>query len=212
MVRGCDDRGRNLHPFHFHCFSSEHLQAWFTEMSSQISSLSYDDSTSAGRKITQLIQALDEVQEFHQLESNLQVSVCVCVCMCVYVCVHVCVCVYTCVRVYVCMCVHVRACVCVCVCMCVCVVQLVIRKAYLLILSGETISGRHQKISSANAEDHQHQRGGKSGSSVVAECVWMCCGLVLRVEATMWYVLMYTYMYNIIMYVYTWFYVYTCRC
>ena len=42
-------------------------------MSSQISSLSYDDSTSAGRKITQLIQALEEVQEFHQLESNLQV-------------------------------------------------------------------------------------------------------------------------------------------
>ena len=54
---------------------SEHLQAWFTEMSSQISSLSYDDSTSAGRKITQLIQALEEVQEFHQLESNLQVCV-----------------------------------------------------------------------------------------------------------------------------------------
>jgi WASH complex subunit strumpellin len=53
---------------------NEHLQAWFTEMSSQISSLSYDDSTSAGRKITQLIQALEEVQEFHQLESNLQVK------------------------------------------------------------------------------------------------------------------------------------------
>ncbi|CAI8048928.1 WASH complex subunit 5 [Geodia barretti] len=29
-------------------------------------------STSAGRKITQLIQAMEEVQEFHQLESNLQ--------------------------------------------------------------------------------------------------------------------------------------------
>ena len=56
-----------------HPLTSEHLQAWFTEMASQISSLSYDDSTSAGRKITQLIQALEEVQEFHQLESNLQV-------------------------------------------------------------------------------------------------------------------------------------------
>ena len=55
----------------------EHLQAWFTEMASQISSLSYDDSTLAGRKITQLIQALEEVQEFHQLESNLQVH-CIC--------------------------------------------------------------------------------------------------------------------------------------
>ena len=40
---------------------TEHLQAWFTEMSSQISSLNYEDSTSAGRKITQLVAALDEV-------------------------------------------------------------------------------------------------------------------------------------------------------
>jgi len=40
---------------------TEHLQAWFTEMSSQIESLNYDDSTSAGRKISQLIQALEEV-------------------------------------------------------------------------------------------------------------------------------------------------------
>lgn len=39
----------------------EHLQAWFTEMSSQINQLSYDDSTMAGRKITHLIQAVDEV-------------------------------------------------------------------------------------------------------------------------------------------------------
>lgn len=53
---------------------NEHLQAWFTEMASQITSLSYDDSTSAGRKITQLVQALEEVQEFHQLEANLQVK------------------------------------------------------------------------------------------------------------------------------------------
>ncbi|XP_065890140.1 WASH complex subunit 5-like [Dysidea avara] len=53
---------------------NEHLQAWFTEMSSQIESLNYDDSTGAGRKISQLIQALEEVQEFHQLESILQVK------------------------------------------------------------------------------------------------------------------------------------------
>ncbi|XP_073257126.1 WASH complex subunit 5-like isoform X2 [Porites lutea] len=52
---------------------NENLQAWFKEMSNQISSLNYDDSTSAGRKMVQLIQALEEVQEFHQLESNLQV-------------------------------------------------------------------------------------------------------------------------------------------
>ena len=53
---------------------NENLQAWFTEMSKQITSLSFDDATSAGRKIVQLIQALEEVQEFHQLESNLQVK------------------------------------------------------------------------------------------------------------------------------------------
>nr|AAH34070.1 E430025E21Rik protein [Mus musculus]AAH40815.1 E430025E21Rik protein [Mus musculus] len=51
----------------------ENLQAWFREISKQILSLNYDDSTAAGRKTVQLIQALEEVQEFHQLESNLQV-------------------------------------------------------------------------------------------------------------------------------------------
>ncbi|CAI9726515.1 WASH complex subunit 5-like [Octopus vulgaris] len=53
---------------------NDNLQAWFAEMSKQITSLDYDDSTTAGRKIVQLIQALEEVQEFHQLESNLQVK------------------------------------------------------------------------------------------------------------------------------------------
>ncbi|XP_043922537.1 WASH complex subunit 5 [Protopterus annectens] len=52
---------------------NENLQAWFREISKQISSLNYEDSTAAGRKTVQLIQALEEVQEFHQLESNLQV-------------------------------------------------------------------------------------------------------------------------------------------
>ena len=77
--------------------------------------------------------------------------VCVCVCKCVSVCMCVCVCK------------------CVCACVCVCVVQLVFKNAYLL---GEAISGRHQKISSANAEDHQHQRGGETDSSVVAYSVF----------------------------------------
>uniref|UniRef100_A0A8C6KPK3 WASH complex subunit 5 n=1 Tax=Nothobranchius furzeri TaxID=105023 RepID=A0A8C6KPK3_NOTFU len=52
---------------------NENLQAWFREISKQIESLNYEDSTAAGRKTAQLIQALIEVQEFHQLESNLQV-------------------------------------------------------------------------------------------------------------------------------------------
>jgi len=44
-----------------HVFS-DNLQAWFGEMAKQIDSLNYDDSTSAGRKIVQLIQALEEVK------------------------------------------------------------------------------------------------------------------------------------------------------
>lgn len=39
----------------------DNLQAWFTEMAKQITSLNYEDSTTAGRKIVQLIQALEEV-------------------------------------------------------------------------------------------------------------------------------------------------------
>ena len=42
-------------------FSSDKLQAWFAEIGKEISSLNHDDSTSAGRKIVQLIQALEEV-------------------------------------------------------------------------------------------------------------------------------------------------------
>uniref|UniRef100_UPI00359007A0 WASH complex subunit 5 n=1 Tax=Myxine glutinosa TaxID=7769 RepID=UPI00359007A0 len=57
-----------------HLKKNENLQAWFREMSKQIASLSYDDAMATGRKTVQLIQALEEVQEFHQLESNLQVK------------------------------------------------------------------------------------------------------------------------------------------
>lgn len=40
---------------------TENLQAWFREISKQIESLNYEDSTAAGRKTVQLIQALVEV-------------------------------------------------------------------------------------------------------------------------------------------------------
>lgn len=43
--------------------SAENLQAWFREISKQIESLNYEDSTAAGRKTVQLIQALVEVSE-----------------------------------------------------------------------------------------------------------------------------------------------------
>lgn len=44
-------------------FFAENLQAWFREISKQIESLNYEDSTAAGRKTVQLIQALIEVRE-----------------------------------------------------------------------------------------------------------------------------------------------------
>lgn len=50
------------------------LQAWFEEIAKQIGLLNYEDSTTTGRKVIQLIQALEEVQEFHQLESNIHVK------------------------------------------------------------------------------------------------------------------------------------------
>ena len=49
---------------YFHLFISENLQAWFADLARQINNLNYDDSTSAGRKIVQLIQALEEVSDW----------------------------------------------------------------------------------------------------------------------------------------------------
>ncbi|XP_012278891.1 WASH complex subunit 5 isoform X2 [Orussus abietinus] len=42
------------------------LQVWFREIATHIDSLQQED----GKKIVQLLQALEEVQEFHQLENN----------------------------------------------------------------------------------------------------------------------------------------------
>lgn len=39
----------------------DNLQAWFKDMGKQIETLNYDDATATGRKIVQLIQALEEV-------------------------------------------------------------------------------------------------------------------------------------------------------
>ncbi|XP_011303395.1 WASH complex subunit strumpellin [Fopius arisanus] len=50
--------------------TNECLELWFKEISGHVSSLEQEDL----RKIAQLLQALEEVQEFHQLENNLQVS------------------------------------------------------------------------------------------------------------------------------------------
>lgn len=39
----------------------ENLQSWFNQMEEKIKSLNYEDATAAGRKIVQLMQALEEV-------------------------------------------------------------------------------------------------------------------------------------------------------
>jgi WASH complex subunit strumpellin len=39
----------------------------FQDISQQITSLDYNDFVLAGRKIAQLIQALEQVEEFHQV-------------------------------------------------------------------------------------------------------------------------------------------------
>lgn len=53
---------------------NESLQEYFTKMSSEIAALDYANSVMAGRKITQLVAALEEVQEFHQIDQSLQVK------------------------------------------------------------------------------------------------------------------------------------------
>lgn len=48
------------------------LELWFQEIAKQIESLTRED-TGSSRKLVQLIQALEEVQEYHQLDNNMQV-------------------------------------------------------------------------------------------------------------------------------------------
>ena len=45
----------------------DQLQIWFKDISEKITELNYEDSTLAGRKIQQLLIALEEVEEFHQV-------------------------------------------------------------------------------------------------------------------------------------------------
>lgn len=55
-------------------YKNENLQGWFNSLADEIGALDIENSTVAGRKIAQLIQALEDVQEFHQIETNLQVK------------------------------------------------------------------------------------------------------------------------------------------
>lgn len=53
---------------------NDKLKDWFAEISKEINGLALDNPNMSGRKIIQLIQALEEVQEFHNLNSNMQVK------------------------------------------------------------------------------------------------------------------------------------------
>jgi len=53
---------------------NEALMKWCQDLSVQINGFDYNDYVLAGRKISQLIQALERVEEFHQIESSLQVK------------------------------------------------------------------------------------------------------------------------------------------
>lgn len=54
---------------------TENLQAWFREISKQIESLNYEDSTAAGRKTVQLIQALVEVSKMMMFHTGFTLHV-----------------------------------------------------------------------------------------------------------------------------------------
>ena len=55
---------------------NDNLQKWFLLISSKIDALSYQVSgtTSTGRDITQLVNAIQEVLHYHEIDKNLQVS------------------------------------------------------------------------------------------------------------------------------------------
>jgi len=52
---------------------NETLMKWFAHIAAQIDGLDYSDYVLAGRKIAQLIQALERVEEFQEVEQSLQV-------------------------------------------------------------------------------------------------------------------------------------------
>ncbi len=52
----------------------EKLQTWFLKMAGEIASLDAADPTVSGRKMQQLLSAMEDVEQFHQIESNQHVK------------------------------------------------------------------------------------------------------------------------------------------
>lgn len=54
--------------------SNQDLERWFTSTKDKIDSLNYDEPNASGRIIIKLIEALEHVQVFHNLNANLQIK------------------------------------------------------------------------------------------------------------------------------------------
>ena len=52
----------------------EKLQKWFLKMAGEIASLDAADATVSGRKMQQLLSAMEDVEQFHQIENNQHVK------------------------------------------------------------------------------------------------------------------------------------------
>lgn len=55
--------------------SNEDLRKWFAEFSKEISDLNMENPKESARKMLLLVQALEKIQEFHSIESHVQVCV-----------------------------------------------------------------------------------------------------------------------------------------
>lgn len=53
---------------------SDDLQRWFGNIAEKIRALDIDDATVAGRRMQQIISALEEVEQYHQIDSSLQIK------------------------------------------------------------------------------------------------------------------------------------------
>ena len=53
---------------------SADLQDWFSKLSQKIAALDIEDSTASGRRMQQLISALEEVEQYHQIDSSMQIK------------------------------------------------------------------------------------------------------------------------------------------
>lgn len=54
--------------------ADNNYKQYFTEIKNQVFSLNYNDPVFAGRKIMQLIKALEDVEQLHSIASNLQIK------------------------------------------------------------------------------------------------------------------------------------------